>query len=163
MTTPTPGTRARAGTPLPHGLRVMEFAAALEAVAAHASNPAGAEHVRRLRPSGDPDVARARLDACDEMISLVLRHDWVAPTIPDVGVALERAAVAGSALDEAQLVAVGRFLVSSRQARADLRRDPDGLPRLHQLSERLVSERRLEQRLQASFGAAGELVDGASP
>lgn len=163
MTTSAPGTGARAGAPLPHGLRVMEFAAALEAVAAHASSPAGAEHVRRLRPSADPDLARSRLDACDEMMSLVLRHDWVAPMIPEVDAALERAAVAGSALDEAQLVAIGRLLVSSRQSRADLRRDPEGLPRLHELSERLVSERRLEERLQESFGASGELVDRASP
>lgn len=163
LTTSTTGTRARAGAPLPHGLRVMEFAAALEAVAAHASGTAGAEHVRRLRPSADPDLVRRRLDACDEMISLVLRHDWVAPAIPEVDAALERAAVAGSALDEAQLIAIGRLLVSSRQARADLRRDPDGLPRLHDLSERLLSERRLEERLQESFGASGELVDGASP
>ena len=163
MTNSTPGTGARAGAPLPHGLRVMEFAAALEAVAAHASNPAGAEHVRRLRPSADPDLARKRLDACDEMISLVLRHDWVAPTIPEVDAALERAAVAGSALDEAQLAAIGRLLLSSRQGRADLRRDPEGLPRLYELSERLLSERRLEERLQESFGASGELVDGASP
>ena len=162
LSTSARGPRARSGTPLPHGLRVMEFAAVLEAVASHASAPAGAEHVRRLRPTADPDVARMRLDTCDEMISLVLRHDWLAPAIPEVETALERLAVSGSSLDEAQLLAVGRLLVSSRQARADLRRDAEGLPRLAELSERLLSERRLEERLQESFGAAGELVDGAS-
>jgi DNA mismatch repair protein MutS2 len=141
----------------------VEFAAVLEAVASHASAPAGADHVRRLRPTSDPDTARSRLAACDEMISLVLRHDWVVPTIPDVDTALKRLTVPGSSLDEAQLAAVGRLLVSSRQARADLRRDAEGLPRLYGLSERLVTERRIEERIQDSFGAAGELVDGASP
>jgi DNA mismatch repair protein MutS2 len=141
----------------------MEFAAVLDAVASHASSRPGAEHVRRLRPTPDPDVARGRLDTCDEMISLVLRHDWTAPAIPEVDAPLERLVVAGSTLEEAQLVALGRLFVSSRQARADLRRDPEGLPRLYALSERLLSERRLEERLQESFGASGELVDAASP
>lgn len=155
--------RTAAGTPLPHGLRVMEFAAVLDAVAAHASAPSGARHVRRLRPTGDVGAARTRLETTDEMISLVLRHDWVVPVIPEVEATLDRLAVEGSTLDEAELVAVARLLASSRQARADLRRDPDGSPRLHRLSEGLVTEQALEQRLRESFGANDELVDGASP
>lgn len=147
---------------LPHGLRVMEFGAALEAVAAHAGTRAGGAHVRALRPARDPDAARARLDTTDEMVSLVIRHDWRAPAIPDLGGALERLAVEGSTLDEAQLVAVGRLLSSSRQARSDLRRDPEGLPRLHGLTEGLVADRSLEKRLQESFGASGDLADSAS-
>lgn len=155
-----PGGGSPAG--LPHGLRVMEFGTALEAVAAHAATAAGAAHVRGLRPSGDPDVARSRLDTTDEMVSLVLRHDWAVPAIPELGGALERLSVAGSALDEAQLIAVGRLLAASRQARSDLRRDPDGLTRLHRLAEALVAERGLEKRVQESFAASGELADGAS-
>jgi len=151
------------GGGLPHGLRVMEFGAALEAVAAHAGTGAGGAHVRALRPARDPDAARARLDTTDEMVSLVMRHDWTAPAIPDLGGALERLAVEGSRLDEAQLIAVGRLLSSSRQARSDLRRDPEGLPRLHGLTEGLVADRSLEKRLQESFGATDELVDSASP
>jgi DNA mismatch repair protein MutS2 len=140
----------------------MEFGAALEAVAAHAATAAGAAHVRGLRPSGDPDMARSRLDTTDEMVSLVLRHDWAVPTIPELGGALERLSVAGSALDEAQLIAVGRLLAASRQVRSDLRRDPDGLARLHRLAEVLVAEGGLEKRVQESFAASGDLADGAS-
>jgi DNA mismatch repair protein MutS2 len=140
----------------------MEFGAALEAVAAHAGTDAGAAHVRGLRPARDPDAARARLDATDEMVSLVMRHDWAIPAIPEPGGALERLAVEGSALGEDQLIAVGRLLASSRQTRSDLRRDPEGLPRLHDLAGRLFVERELEERLRESFGATGELVDSAS-
>ena len=148
---------------LSHGLRVMEFAAALDAVAAHAHGTAGAARVRRLRPTEDTAAARARLDTTDEMVSLVLRHDWACPVIPDVEASLERLAVAGSSLDEEQLIGLGRLLASSRQARADLRREPDSLPRLHALAEGLASEREIEERLRESFGAAGELADSASP
>jgi len=163
LSTASRSSGARSGTALPHGLAVMEFAAVLETVAAQASAPAGADHVRRLRPTADAGAARGRLAACDEMISLVLRHDWSAPTIPDVAGALDRLSVDGSTLDEAQLAAVGRLLASSRQARSDLRRDPEGLPLLHGMAERLVAEHRVEERIQSSFGAGGELVDGASP
>lgn len=151
------------GSGLPHGLRVMEFGAALDAVAAHASTGAGADHVRALRPVRDPDAARARLDTTDQMVSLVMRHDWVVPALPDLRGALERLGVVGSTLDEAQLVAVGRLLASSRHARSDLRRDREGLPQLHALAEALIVERAVETKLQESFGATGELVDSASP
>lgn len=141
----------------------MEFAAVLEAVAAHAGTPAGASHVRHLRPARDVEAARERLETTDEMISLVLRHDWRAPGIPEVGGAIERLAVAGSVLDEDGLRELGRLLTASRRTRADLRREPDALARLHGLSEALVVDRELEKRLQESFGASGELVDSASP
>lgn len=141
----------------------MEFGAALEAVAAHAATRAGAAHVRGLRPARDPDAARARLDTTDEMVSLVMRHDWAVPAIPETGGALERIAVEGSALDEDQLIGIGRLLASSRQTRSDLRRDPEGLPRLHALAGELFAERALEERLRESFGSTGELVDSASP
>lgn len=147
---------------LPHGLRVMEFAAVLDAVASHAGTAAGKEHVRALRPSRDVDAARERLEATDEMISLVLRHDWRSSAIPDVAGTIDRLAVAGSVLDEDGLRALGLLLTASRRSRSDLRREPDALSRLHGLAERLVVDRELEERLQESFGAAGELVDSAS-
>ncbi len=148
---------------LPHGLRVMEFAAVLDAVAAHAGTSAGAAHVRGLRPTGKVDEARERLATTDEMISLVLRHDWASMAIPDVAGALDRLAVDGSVLDEDALRELGLLLTASRRSRADLRREPDALPRLHGLSEGLVVDRALEERLQDAFGASGELVDAASP
>lgn len=135
----------------------------LEAVASHAGTEAGAAHVRRLRPTADVDLARERLETTDEMISLVLGHDWASLPIPDVAGTLDRLAVAGSVLDEEGLHALGRLLTASRRSRSELRREPDALSRLHGLSEALVVDRKLEKRLQESFGASGELVDSASP
>ncbi|MGI9038954.1 MAG: endonuclease MutS2 [Gemmatimonadota bacterium] len=155
--------RSRDAAPLPHGLRVIEFGAVLDVVAGYAGTDAGAAHVRGLRPTGDTEMARARLDITDEMISLVMRHDWGPPPAPDVDGALRRLTVAGASLCEEQLVAVGRLMQFSRRARGELRRDPDGLPRLHRLAESLIAEARIEGRVLEVFGAAGELVDGASP
>ncbi len=68
---------------LPHGLQLLEFATVLDTIASHASSVGGADHVKRLRPTADPALARQRLVLTDEMVTLVLRHDWSPPGIPD--------------------------------------------------------------------------------
>jgi DNA mismatch repair protein MutS2 len=65
-------------------------------------------------------------------------------------------------LDEASLLAQAGLLSASKRARSDMRRDPGALPGLAQLSEVLLTEPRLEQRLVGSFAASGELADRAS-
>ncbi len=147
---------------LPHGLQVLEFAVVLEAIASHATSAAGASHLQGLRPSGDPIVARERLALTDEMISLVLRHDWLPPRIPDALSVLRRLAIEGSVLEETDLLELAALLSASRRTRSDLRRDPEGLPGLTKLAETLVNEPRLEERLMGSFASSGELADGAS-
>ncbi|MFQ5529751.1 MAG: Smr/MutS family protein [Gemmatimonadota bacterium] len=156
------GLTGQAPAALPHGLQVLEFAEVLRAVASHAASAAGVAHLLDLRPSSTPSLARERLAQADEMVSLVLRHDWVPARIPNVLPALRRLAVAGSVLDEDDLLAVAALLAASRSVRADLRRDPRGLPRLAALAESLVADAQLEKRIAGSFAASGGLADGAS-
>ncbi len=157
-----PGLNKTTEDSLPHGLRLLEFATVLDAIASHAVSKAGVVHVTGLRPSADLSVVRDRLALTDEMVTLVLRFDWTPPHIPDAVPGLRRLAVEGSVLDESGLLAQAGLMSASRIARADLRRDPDTLPGLAQLSEALLTEPRLEERLVRSFAASGELADGAS-
>jgi len=147
---------------LPRGLQLLEFASVLDVIAAHTMSPAGADHVRGLRPSAIPGVARDRLALTDEMITLVLRHEWSPPRIPNALPGLARLAIEGSVLDEADLLEQAGLLSASRRVRSELRRDPRNLPGLTLLSERLLAESHLEERLLGSFAASGELADGAS-
>ena len=151
-----------ASPPLSHGLRLLEFDAVLKSISRLAVSPAGAEHVRGIRPTGDPATARDRLIVVDEMVSLVMRLDWMPPHVPDVWQSIRRLGVEGSVLAEEELIAVGRLLASSREARADLRRDPDGFPHLTALGGLLPRSPDVEDRLGRSFGVSGELADGAS-
>lgn len=148
--------------PLSHGLRLLEFEAALELVARRAASEPGAEHVRRIRPTGDVAVAVAGLAAVDEMVSLVMRFDWSPPSTPHALRAIRRLGVDGSVLAEEDLITLGRLLAASREARAGLRREPEGLPYLAELGGRMPRIPEAEKRLQASFAASGELADGAS-
>ncbi|TFG63741.1 MAG: hypothetical protein E4H28_06030, partial [Gemmatimonadales bacterium] len=147
---------------LPHGLQLLEFATVLELIASRAASAAGAAHVRGLRPSAVAASARERLTLTDEMVTLVLREDWIPPRIPDASPGLSRLAIEGSVLDEADLLEQASLLSASRRVRSDLRRDPGGLPGLTRLSEALLTETHLEERLARSFAASGELADGAS-
>lgn len=151
------------GDRLPHGLAVIEFSAVLRVVARFAGTSAGSRHVLALRPSSDPARVRARLEATDEMVSLVLARDWYAPQTPEVGRACSRLTVEGSVLDEGELLDFARLLAASRLARGELDVLGDASRHLTELAGDLVAERRLEDRLQGAFNAAGELADSASP
>lgn len=147
---------------LPRGLQLLEFATVLEAIGSHAVSAAGVAHVRNLRPSADLATARERLALTDEMVTLVMRHDWIPPRIPDALPGLSRLSIEGSVLDEAALLALAELLSASRRVRSDLRRDSGAFPGLTQLSEALLAEPGLEERLLGSFAVSGQLADGAS-
>ena len=156
------GLTGESSAALSHGLRVLEYPAVLQAISSHAGTDAGVAHVAGLRPTRDPAVARERLALTNEMVSLVLRHDWSPVRIPDATPALRRLKVAGSVLDEDDLRGVAALLNASKRVRGDLRRDPEGLPRLTDLAASLVVDAPLEKRLTDSFAASGGLADGAS-
>jgi len=97
------------------------------------------------------------------MIGMLLKIDWMPPSIPDVGSALQRLSVDGSVLDASELQGVALLLSSSRGARADLRRFPDELPDLAGTGGRMLKAESLEKRLLEAFDSAGGLADSASP
>ncbi len=146
-----------------HALEVIEYGRVLELVADRATSELGAERIRALRPTADPDAVRRALDAAEEMLAFVREAEtWGPPRIPDLRPVLERLRVEGSVLDEEGLVGVARLLASSRAARRDLPTGDGDAPRLSSLADRLVDEPDLQERLERSFDEAGEVADAAS-
>ena len=143
-------------------LETLEFPAALERVAAHAAGPLGAARVRSRTPVADMEAIRAALAQVAELAALLLRDDSIrAEPVPDIGPALELLAVAGSALDGAALVGLGRALVAARIVAADLGRLAPHAPRTAALRV-AVPARDLETRLAHSLDPEGQVLDGAS-
>src|SRR5206468_1044103 len=86
-----------AGGVTPSVLETLEFAAALERVAAHAASPLGAARVRARTPSADPDAVRGALAQVAELAARLLADDAIrAEPVPDIGPALDLLAVPGT-------------------------------------------------------------------
>ena len=150
------------GSVAPAVLETLEFAAALERVAAHAAGPLGAARVRGRTPVTDPDVVRAALAQVAELAALLLSDDTIrAEPVPDIAPALELLAVPGSALEGPALVALARVLAAGRGVAADLGRLAERAPRTAALRVDPPA-RTLEQRLLASLDADGQVLDSAS-
>jgi len=150
------------GSIAPSVLETLEFAAALERVAAHAAGPLGAARVRARTPAGEPDVVHAALAQVAELAALLLSDEGIrAEPVPDVASALELLAVAGSVFEGPALVAVSRVLAAGRIVAADLARLAERAPRTATLRVD-PPPRTLEQRLLASLAADGQVLDGAS-
>ena len=71
-----------------HALLRLEWPEVLSRISALASSEAGAAHVRGLVPERSRDAAESALRVADEMIGMLLKIDWMPPSIPDVGSAL---------------------------------------------------------------------------
>ncbi len=146
-----------------HALEVIEYRRVLELVADRATSELGAERIHRLRPASDPDAVRQGLDAAEEMLAFVREAEaWGPPRIPDLRPVLDRLGVEGSVLDENGLTGIARLLASGRAARRDLPTGDGDAPRLSALSDRLLREPDLQERLERSFDDAGEVADAAS-
>jgi DNA mismatch repair protein MutS2 len=160
----TPQTRGADETALAsHARVVLEVDRVLDRIAAHAGSDLGAEHVRRLKPLPTPERARATLQSVAEMRGVLQRDPgWSLGPIPDVHEALAKLGIEGSVLEIESLVACSVLLRTSRLARRDLEATSVDLPRLQGPLERLVSKRRLEKRLGATFDEAANVVDTAS-
>ena len=146
----------------PSVLETLEFPAALERVAAHATGPLGAARVTRRSPATDPDAIRAALAQVAELAALLLTDDAIrAEPVPDIAAALELLRVPGSALEGAALAQVGRALAAARAVAGDLARLAADAPRTAALRVD-PPPKALEQRLAVSLDADGQVQDGAS-
>lgn len=144
-------------------LQVLEFDRVLEFVAGFAATAAGRESVRALRPASDRETVRARLAAVDETSRFMEdRSDWVFPPVPDARPVLGRLARDGSVLDGAGVATLGAVLTAGRIVDRALAEGTEGLPALHALGGRLLSNPRLESTIQRSVDADGTVQDGAS-
>src|SRR5438552_14902507 len=151
-----------AGGVAPSVLDTLEFPAALQRVAAHAAGPLGAARVRGRIPGTDPEAIRAALAQVAELAALLLHDDAIrAEPVPDIGPPLELLAVAGSALEGVQLVALTGALAGARLTAAELARLVRDAPRTAALRVD-PPPKEIETRLARSLDAEGVVLDAAS-
>ncbi len=150
-----------------HALAVLEFQRTLDVVAGHASSSAGAAHIRELRPSDDVvEIERehARVAAMRALVSG--DAPWSPERVPDVGRALERLRVAGTALPGPELLAILVLLQSSRrtlEALRDPRRPAVATAVLGPIVANLISVKAEEAALERILADDGSVRDDASP
>jgi DNA mismatch repair protein MutS2 len=150
-----------------HALAVLEFQRTLDVVAGHASSPAGAAHVRELRPSddiGEIEREHARVTAMRALVSA--DAPWSPEIVPDVARPLARLRVAGTALPGPELLAALVLLRSSRrtaESLRDARRPAVATAVLGPIAANLVSAKAEEAALERVLADDGSVRDDASP
>ncbi len=162
--------RESVGTPLQFPAMVsdptneaLEFARALEVVAAHAGGPLGAERVRRRRPSADVAEIQLALGPVAELLTVWGRGEAVdIPPVPELGPVIARLRVAGSVLDGWELALIKQTLAAARVAALEIKRVADQAP-LMAMSLVPLPDRAIDQRLVAAINDEGEVLDTASP
>ena len=146
----------------PSVLDTLEFHAALGRVAEYAQGPLGVARVRSRRPSFDPSAIREALAQVAELAAqLITDENLRAEAVPDVTPALELLNVEGSALEPPALLDLLALLTASRSVGTELKRLEHLAPRTAALRVDPLPKT-LEPRLQASIGADGSVLDGAS-
>jgi DNA mismatch repair protein MutS2 len=144
-------------------LRQLEFARALDAVAARAVGPLGGASVRGRLPSADLQEIRAELATVAELQRLLVGGDAFRPEpIADLAPLLDQIAVPGTVLDGAALLELGRGLEAMRLVAAELQRVADDAPRVAALGVAVPPPRLARDILQA-IEPDGRVRDGADP
>lgn len=146
-----------------HALSVLEYAAALDIVAGHASGPLGAEAVRSLEPSDAVAWVEPELRRVDQMVAFLLASvDWSVPPVPDLRTALRRLAVEGSILEAHVLRDIGVLLVSARATRRTLLPRGDDYPLLRDIALLLVKLEAETAAITRAIDESGAVRDQAS-
>ncbi len=161
---PTPPSVSREIVVGDHALRALEFDRVLEVVAGYATSDPGADAVRARRPISDPASVAAQLDEVDEMVSWLLGDDgWSPPMPPDIRAPIQRLAVEGAVLSEAELTGVLLLLKAARTARRSFLPQASKFPRLGDLTGGLIKNEALEKRLSDALDEESQtLKDSAS-
>lgn len=144
-------------------LRVLEYPAIIERLAAATSFAAGRELAEALVPSADAGLVRKRLAETGEALKLMERggHDLLGG-VRDVREAISRARL-GGVLSGAELLDVAAVAAAIRKARRTLLADPDAWPNLAERALRLGTFLMLEEAIGNCIGQEGQVLDDASP
>ena len=144
-------------------LRVLEYPAIIERLAAHTSFAPGRELAEALRPQTDPEAVRRSVAETGEALRLLERggHDLLGG-VRDVREALARAKL-GGVLSGPELLDVAALAAAIRRARRILLSDPDAWPHLAQRALRLGTYLGVEEAIGACIGQEGQVLDEASP
>lgn len=144
-------------------LAELEFAEALNVVAAHAVGELGAARVRARRPATDVDAIRRELRMVREVRDLLVRKDPFRPEgVADLGESIARLGVAGSVLEGAELAALGAALMSMWVVGGELKRIAASAPSAAALATDLPP-RDLEREILRALEPDGTVRDDASP
>lgn len=148
-----------AGTPLD----ILDLGDALDAVAAFAAGPLGAESIRLRRPVTDLVLIREELAAVGEV--LALERLGTAPRVepvPEAADQLARLKIAGSTLDGRALLVLKKVIGASRRTAGELKRVATEAPRAGALLVELPPNA-IDRRLEKSLDDEGQLLDTADP
>ncbi len=146
-------------------LEALEYPAVLEAVAAHAATEPGRRHLLRLRPGGGIGDLPREYDRIEALVAALERGEPLPfDGVRDIAPALEAAALPGTRLDPADLLAVAAVAAASRRLRKLLRGDRESFAALQPLDESLADLPELEAHIgRALDESTGEVRDAASP
>ncbi|MGH7654033.1 MAG: endonuclease MutS2 [Gemmatimonadaceae bacterium] len=150
-----------------HALTVLEFSRVLDLVAGHASSAPGAARTRELpvlNAAHDVVAEHARVEAMRAVIES--EAGWNPEAIPDLGAALARLRVEGTAWTATELRAAVTLLISSRRALDGLRDKSLGegvTVSLDALAAALVRDTATEREIDRVVAEDGVVRDDASP
>jgi DNA mismatch repair protein MutS2 len=147
-----------------HSMRVLEFSAVLEHLAAEAASVLGVERARTLAPSADSVLVARRLAETQEGRTLLSQGS--VPGLAqarDIREVLARARITGARLGTLDLLAVADTLEAAEQVRRHLRQAAPHLRGLSSLAEGLRPPPALAGEIRRAILPDGGVADGASP
>ncbi|HEX7547967.1 MAG TPA: endonuclease MutS2, partial [Candidatus Methylomirabilis sp.] len=145
-------------------MRVLEFPAVLERLAAEAASVLGVERARALAPSADPLLVVRRLAETGEGCTLLSKGP--VPGLAqarDIREFLARARIPGARLGTMDLLVVADTLEAAEQVRRHLRQAGPDLRGLSGLADGLRPPPALDREIRRSVLPDGGVADGASP
>lgn len=145
-------------------LKTMEFSKILNKLAYHAVTSLGKEYAESLRPSGNLEDVKRRLQATDEAYK-VDRLKGGAPFggIADIRSALQRARIGGM-LNTHELLDIANTIYGGRRLKRFIANihEEDPVPLLDALSEQISEQKPLEDAIKACIDDQAEVMDNAS-
>ncbi|HEY6213205.1 MAG TPA: hypothetical protein VIW45_13025, partial [Vicinamibacterales bacterium] len=144
--------------------RTLEFDRIVEAVAAFAVTPMGAERLSRLAPSGDPQKVAQLLAATSETARyLAATGRFSLQASAELTQIIGALAVEGRALEPLHLLALASFLDSIDETRAAIRKSPGTFPILEAATASTASFKVEASQVRDKIDPAGDVKDDASP
>jgi DNA mismatch repair protein MutS2 len=146
-------------------LKTLEFEKILHRLSGHAATSLGQELAEKLKPSGDFEEVKRRLQATDEAAS-VDRLKGGAPFggIRDIRSALKRARI-GGILNPSELLDVANTIYGARRLKRFLAEvhEEHPIPLLSGLAEGLSENRPVEEKIKSCIDEQAAVMDQASP
>ncbi|MEX2000301.1 MAG: Smr/MutS family protein [Gemmatimonadales bacterium] len=143
-------------------LEALEFARALDAVAAHALSAPGADRIRRRRPTSDVHAIRRDLTQVAELLALTeAGAPLSAERVEDIADPLDRLARSGGVPDGAELIRLAAAGRAARTVARELARCAEVAPAIAALRVEPVPADPIEA-IERALDPDGQVRDGAS-